>query len=505
MRYFTMTSIYLFLLLFLIPGYSFAQEGAYVNSITVTQGDTLKFYVSTSSHPFDMRITRFITSEVKARITDIKSLPGGIREVPADAYINGCRWPETYRFVIPESWEPGMYRATFPTSAGGGGVLFFVKAKNPGSYANTLVVLNTNTWQAYNAFGGKSLYPSNSPNRSYKVSFLRPSTHGYGAYLFFKHEVKFVDWMYSENQKVEYASDFDIHSDPELLKKYKIVAVVGHGEYWSYQQRKNFHDYVKSGGKMMIMSGNTSWWQVRFEDNGNTLVCYKNRTADPLNGIADSLVTVNWYANPVNNPENSLIGLSFRNGGYVNNGNVLPGSQGYGDYAVLNTHHWIYDGTNLKDGDEFGSGDLIAGNEVDGALFSWINGLPVVTGQDGTPSNFRILAITPAESADQSVTGENGLIGIFHTPGGGAVFNAATIKWGDGLYNDEVVKKITRNVYDRFQKNLFPPDILSWNPYNIETALINNLSIPLNRREIEYSINSPGFISLRKYVIFVKS
>jgi hypothetical protein len=460
----------------------FSQEGAYVNSISVKQGDTLKFYVSTSSDPFSMRITRFYSNDVKVRMGDFPGLPGGIKNVPSDAYMNGCRWPETFRLVIPDSWEPGMYRATFPTSAGGGGVIFFVKAKVPGTHSNTLLVLNTNTWQAYNDYGGKNLYPSSSPNRSYKVSFQRPSNHGWGAYNFFKHEMLYVDWSYNKNRKLEFATDYDLHADPTLLQKYKVVIFVGHAEYWSLDQRRNIDNYVKSGGKLMILSGNTSWWQVRFEDNGNTLVCYKSRTADPLNGIADSLVTVNWYAPPVNNPENKVIGVSFRNGGFVNHGSTLPASQGYGDYAALNTHHWVYSGTGLKDGDEYGYESRIVGNEVDGATFKWENGLPVVTGGDGTPLNYRILGLSPAHNPDPAFVNEHATPGIFHSSSGGVVFNAATLKWVFGLSSDVTVQKITENVYTRFMSNNFPPDIISWSPFNVATATINNETIQLNKR-----------------------
>jgi hypothetical protein len=475
---------FILLVFFLSQVFLFSQEGAYVNSISITQGDTLKFYVSTSSDIFSMRITRFYSSDVSLRVAEFGNLTGGIKAVPADAYMNGCRWPETFRVVVPESWEPGMYRATFPTSMGGGGVIFFVKAKVQGSHSGTLLVLNTATWQAYNNYGGKSLYPSSSPDRSYKVSFLRPSSHYWGAYNFFKHEMLYLSWMHKNNRNTEFATDYDIHSDPSLLSKYKVVVFAGHAEYWSLNQRNNLQNYINSGGKLMILSGNTSWWQVRYEDGGNTLVCYKSRTADPMNGVNDAIVTVNWYAAPVNNPENKLTGVSFRAGGYVNHGSTLPASQGYGDYAALNTHHWIYKGTGLNDGDEYGYEDAIVGNEVDGAEYIWKDGLPVVTGQDGTPLSYRILGITPAYNANPSFNYANGTPGIYYTSGGGAVFNAATIKWIFGLASNTTVQKITENIYGRFINDYFPPDITAWTPFVVEDVVINKENIHLNKRNL---------------------
>jgi hypothetical protein len=44
-------------------------------------------------------------------------------------------------------------------------------------------------------------------------------------------------------------------------------------------------------------------------------VCYRDAAEDPLAGINDALVTVEWTSRPVNRPENALTGTSFRRGG----------------------------------------------------------------------------------------------------------------------------------------------------------------------------------------------
>ena len=116
---------------------------------------------------------------------------------------------------------------------------------------------------------------------------------------------------------------------------------------------------------MIILSGNTLWWQVRYENDGNTLVCYKDRTLDPMTGVRDSFVTINWRDPPVNDPENKITGLSFIAAGYVNKDTLFPRSNGWGGYTVVNHHNWIYNGTNLNYGDEFGYPDSIVGDETD--------------------------------------------------------------------------------------------------------------------------------------------
>ena len=117
----------------------------------------------------------------------------------------------------------------------------------------------------------------------------------------------------------------------------------------------------------------------------------------------------------------------------------LPASQGYGDYTAYRTNHWVYAGTGLNDGDEFGLSTTIVGFETDGALFRWKDSLPIVTGGDGAPISYKILGLSPASTG-------NATMGIFKR--GGTLFNAATTDWSHGLATDPIVDRITRNVIE---------------------------------------------------------
>src|SRR6185436_8949377 len=107
------------------------------------------------------------------------------------------------------------------------------------------------------------------------------------------------------------------------------------------------------------------------------IVCYKDASLDPLNGIDNERVTVNWYDEPVNRPENHWTGASLRHGGYPVVGNHA--------YTVWKPDHWVFEGMALVLGEEFGEEEDLAGREMDGADLVWVNGLPVPTGTDGTP------------------------------------------------------------------------------------------------------------------------
>ncbi len=461
-----------------------AQEGGYADKISVAQGDTINFHISTENPEFTLKFYHY--EKEKTFISQVESVQGEKYDVPQLAYEKGCDWPVTYNFVVPANWESGIYGAEFPTSEGDKGILFIVKEKSPGSSSRILFVASPNTWQAYNNFGGKSLYGYNSSDgeQAVKVSFMRPFDHPFWPRPFYEDELKFIEWSNKENLNIAYAANYDLDKDPNLVNNYDVVIIGGHNEYFTYEERAELEKYINSGGKLMILSGNTCWWQVRFEDNYKTMVCYKWAATDPLRGVADSLVTLNWWVPPVNNPENSLIGVSFRDGGYINNFGTLPSSEGYGDYTAYNTFHWIYKGTELNDGDEFGYDAEVVGNETDGTPFEWKDGIPTAKGEHGTPKNFRILAISPAQDHNNENANAHATMGIFYTPAGGAVFNASTIHWNWGLTSDPTVQKITLNVLNKFLANKLPPEITSWKPADVESRNINKEDVYINNRNL---------------------
>ncbi len=268
-----------------------------------------------------------------------------------------------------------------------------------------------------------------------------------------------------------------------------MAIIAGHDEYITRAERRNLTNYVQDGGKLIILGGNTCWIQARYLNNQKTIVCYRKFQYDPYFNNIDSLVTVEWRQYPLDFPENSLTGVSFANAGYVNSYNkvrsFLPWSEGYGGYTAINTYNWIYKGTNLVDGDIFGYNEAIVGNETDGALYQWSSGIPKVKGTDMTPNNFLILGISPAANWDNyTISGRQATMGMYFTNNNGAVFNASTLRWCNGLDSSAVVQIITRNIVQKFLSNKFPPEIISWSPYRVFADTINQEYIYLNKRSV---------------------
>lgn len=355
---------------------------------------------------------------------------------------------ESPEWTLRVPGESSLYRAAF-SGAGTGeadgpdaDVHFVVRAADPGSTTPILLSVPFTTWQAYNRSGvpGQSLYYAQEPTRAAKVSFDRPG----GGPPPERWEHGLIRWLPRAGYRADYCANTDLHDDGDrLLAPYRLLVVNGHDEYWSAPMRDAVERFVARGGNVAFFAGNTCWWQIRFEDNGRTMVCYRDAVADPVAATEPALTTVEWSSAPVNRPENSLTGVSYRRGAgtwgpYMRLMREEP-------YRVRFARHWVFAGTGLADGDEFGKGAL--GYETDAAEFEEVDGVPRVTGRDGTPHSFVVLATADLRHWRRYGQGGEATMGVF-TNGAGTVFNAATVNWGAAL-GDPVVDRITRNVLDR--------------------------------------------------------
>ncbi|HEX7831116.1 MAG TPA: N,N-dimethylformamidase beta subunit family domain-containing protein [Thermoanaerobaculia bacterium] len=406
-------------------------EGGYADAISVVQGGSLTLRIATSVKPFTVEIVDLAEDRV------IKTIDG-LTSAPQDCtgrHVIGCGWQATYTLDIPATWPSSHYAARFPTRFGTQNIFFVVRPATPAATSRTLLIASTHTYQAYNRFGGRNVYPSTSPERSTAVTYDRPFHDYNGLGRFPVWDEPFVKWMRSEGRTYEVATESELE-DPATLMPYDLVIFNGHSEYWTRTARENLERYSASGRHIAIFGGNTMWWQIRLENQGRMMIVYKNAALDPERD--PRLQTVNWFDEPVLDPENSIAGASFRYGGFVNTETALPRSV----YTIAKSDHWALAGTGATRGDTFGG--LAAGGEVDGVLFNCdAAGFPdAVDGSDATPHNYEILASVPA-------TAGFGTIGLYTNSAGGVVFNAGTQDWARALTTDPIVRTITRNVLDR--------------------------------------------------------
>ncbi len=440
----------------------------YAGHVSHAPGDELTLHVSTSAASFSVEVARIGAN--KASVWSADAVPGREHPVPVDASASGCRWPTALALKIPEDWRSGFYRVTLRARDGGGtftqrgartaeGTCYFVlRAAEPGKTSKILLQLSTHTYNAYNNWGGFSLYGfhGRAGNQGHRVSSERPPNIMFGTW-----EQPFVEWAERNGYVLEYAANGDLGSRPEILKAYRLVLSVGHDEYWSAPMRDHLEQFIADGGNVAFFSGNTCCWQVREEDGGRALTCWKqNFASDPVFGARQGNATLSslWSHHLVGRPENTLTGVGFLWGGYhKSHGQLMDGS---GAFTVHRPGHWVFEGTGLKSGDAFGGKDTIVGYECDGCELDWKDGLPFPTHRDGTPESFTVLGTAPAQwhpdDCQWYERWENGrkgnaVLGV-HTRGG-TVFTCGSTDWSHGLRGgDTKVDRITRNVLDRLSR-----------------------------------------------------
>ena len=436
----------------------------YTDQLSYAPGDEIGFHISTSATKYEMEIARLgARYEVVWSNDDIA---GAAYPIPENASSHGCQWPADFKLLVPEAWRSGYYVATMRAADGGGyytyrnrrtaesQMFFVVRSAKPGQDTKVLLQLATNTYNAYNNWGGFSLYAYHgySGLQGHRVSFNRPLGG-----IFSRWEQPFVAWAERHGYVLDYAVNSDLEFRPELLQRYRLVLSVGHDEYWSAPMRDNLETFIANGGNAAFFSGNSVCWQVRSEEEGRALVCWKQwYNCDEVYKTGDyrTLSTL-WSHHLVNRPENQLTGVGFLYGGYhLSHGQFMDGS---GAYTVHRPEHWVFAGTNLKQGDTFGGKHTIVGYECDGCEFEMRDGLPVPTHRDGTPESFQILCTAPAkwhpddcEWYDRWEKGRTAAATMGVYTHGGTVFTAATTDWAHGLQGgDPAVEQITRNVLDR--------------------------------------------------------
>src|SRR5438477_90194 len=296
-------------------------------------------------------------------------------------------------------------------------------------------------------------------------------------------ERPFIEWAEREGYEIAVCTNADLEQRPEVLESASLYLSVGHDEYWSRGMRDTVEAFIARGGNAAFFSGNTSLWQVRVEgDDHDVMVGYKSFFKnDPVMGTdREREVTTFWSDVLVGRPENEMTGVSFTRGDYHRIGRNV--TSGLGGYTVHRADHWIFDGTGLGYGDVLGAGATVVGYECDGCVFTYRDGLPYPTGEDGTPSTFEILGTCPTQhftretaprppkpgepseleyiasrvfgtrepEAMERIRHGHAVLGAYTNEAGATVMTSGSTDWAHGLAGrDPQIEQITRNVLTR--------------------------------------------------------
>jgi hypothetical protein len=385
----------------------------YCDSVSAVRGDRVRMFVSTTASSFHVIAYRMGWYQgIGARaVWRSVELPG-VRQAtpyldPATNMIE-ARWDPSLELAIDEGWPPGAYLLTVFGSNGKARRVPLI-VRDDSSTAAFAVMHAVTTWQAYNLWGGYSLYFGRSGSgqsfdrRSRVVSFDRPyDDHGAGQFV--GTELPVVMVMERAGLDVTYTTNVDVHQHADLLTGHRALLSLGHDEYWSKAMRDGAEAARDAGVNLAFFGANAAYRQIRFDSSplgpNRHVVCYKSAAEDPMARTNPSLTTVNWRDAPVSRPEASLIGQQYES-------NPVDSRM-----IVADPNAWVYDGLNLRAGQQL---DVVVGPEYDHYVVG-----PTV------PTNVQILAHSPVNARGRSSFADM----TYYTAASGAgVFDTGTQVW----------------------------------------------------------------------------
>ncbi len=416
----------------------------YASESSINHGEAVNLFVNTAAPTYALDIYRLGWYGGSGARRMLPTITLAVVQQPAPSIdpvtrMVECSWISPYTLNVPSTWPSGVYMAKLTATGTGkqAGIIFVVR--DDARSSNILFQVSLNTDQAYNDWGGYSLY---TVPQAYKVSFNRPYFSAYwGLGEFPRWGINLVRFLEREGYDVSYVADVDTHINGSLLLKHKVFVSVPHDEYWSGQMRDNVEAARAAGIGLAFLGANTGYWQVRFEPSpltgaaNRTMVSYKSAALDPFNNDGNPndkrLVTVRFRDSPVNRPENLLVGVMYQS------------SHVSGDVVLSAASHFLFQNTGLRNGDHFFQ---MLGYELD-TLFS------------NTPAGTQVLASSPYFNGTQSLLSD---MTIYTSPAGSLVFATGTMQWVWGLDDwrmtttihpilvDPAVQQITRNLFKQF-------------------------------------------------------
>jgi hypothetical protein len=322
-----------------VNGAGDASIQGFATQISVNRGSTVTFKVDTNAgnYRFDIYRMGYYNGAGARKIASVNpsaSLPQNQPDCLTDApsgLVDCGNWAVSGSWNVPATATSGIYFARLVRADTGGASHVFFVVRDDSSTADVLYQTSDTTWEAYNEYGGNSLYtggPGTNPGRAYKVSYNRPFTTrsvSSGQDWVFNAEYPMVRWLEANGYNVAYASGVDTDRAGAILLNHKVFLSSGHDEYWSGTQRANVEAARNAGVSLAFFSGNESFWKTRWENSIDgtgtayrTLVCYKethaNAKIDP-----QPVWTGTWrdprFSPPYDGgrPENSMTGTIFMN------------------------------------------------------------------------------------------------------------------------------------------------------------------------------------------------
>jgi len=397
------------------PGLEHAIEG-YADHASVVPGEPVRMFVSTSAPEFTLTAFRMGAYPGSQATQVWASAPQrGVRQsapallAPTNTIV--APWQPSLS-LSTGGWEPGDYLLRLDARPGGAQQFVPLTVRTASNAGRIVIVSAVTTWQAYNHWGGYSLYDSPSgqkAQRSRAVSFDRPyqaaTMQGAGDFLYF--ELPFVSFAERSGLPLGYATDLDLHADPHLLDGARAVVTLGHDEYWSQAMRTHTEAARDAGVNLAFLGGNEVYRHIRLVPTAlgpdRLEVDYKSFAEDPLSRTDPAEATPQWRQPPLPRPESVLLG------------NFYQCNPAHADLAAVDTGNWLLAGI-VSHGTRL---PAMVGNEYERVDLS----VP-------TPRPIEVLFHSPLTCQGRPDFADTS---YYTVPSGAAVFSSGTQYWICGL------------------------------------------------------------------------
>jgi hypothetical protein len=418
-------------------GWVCAPLEGYADAQSVAPGDNLSFYVSTAGS--NITVTYLALSgdpndpQYGIPVSDPEQHPAQERALPPRNAWEGAGWdqdplhPADFTTTVPSDWQSGLYAARVVDDRGYTLYIPFIVKPNAGQHGRFALIMNTNTLNAYNPWGGRSQYTD--PNNGTTLSFLRPNPAATpvkdvsSSNEHFPSDTWLLHWLRQQGYSVDVYSDADFDHGIPGLSSYNAVLLPSHPEYWTWDEYGYLSSYLSQGGNLVYFGGNGIFECVFFSD-------VSANPRDLRLRLFGADRNPNYFRN-FGLPERALLGVAYE--GWVGADSTAP-------YRVTDdgAGSFLLQGTNLHAGDLIGQTGLIgaaAGWELD-QTFSPPND---VLGDGGpAPQGTVVLARGIVNSIEADLA-------YRRTPAGGLVLSAGSLTFVGSLLQDANLQIIVTN------------------------------------------------------------
>jgi hypothetical protein len=385
----------------------------YADRTSVRTGGVVNLRVAATAKTFAVTVLRFGAYGATPAAVVGHEGPFPVVTQPAATELPGTRtitttWTPTAT-ITATRWPPGAYLLRLEGADGAQGYVPLT-VRSDTTAGKVVLIQAVTTWQAYNDYGGLSLYHGKDgfpATRSFAVSFDRPYAEQDGAGDFLGNELPLVSFAERLGIPLAYATDIDLQDDPHLLDGARAVVSPGHDEYYATAMRDALTRARDAGTNVAFLGANAIYRHVRFDATPlgpNRLQINYKTAADPITASDPAESTTQWRSPPVSRPESDIVG-----GFYQCNPVKVP-------LVVAPALSWLTQGLGLQPGQQLGT---LVGPEYDRVDLS----VP-------TPHPLQVVFHSPLRCKLDGRTVNDASDVTYYTASSGAgVFDAGTSKW----------------------------------------------------------------------------